>query len=327
MSAGEGEFAFIKRRLKPLAGEGALDLADDAAVITPPSGAQIVLAADALVAGRHFPADEEPGVAARKALRANLSDLAAMGARPIGYLTSVVWPEDADDAMRAAFADGLAADQARYACPLLGGDTTSGPGAWTIAITAVGAVPSGRAVTRAGANAGDRIYVTGTIGDAGLGLTVLEGRYAPPLEERMALLERYRLPEPRLACADALHGHASAAIDVSDGLIADARHIAEASRLALTLDLDRLPLSEAARAWLRQQKDEAGARLSLASFGDDYELITAVPAREALAFEAAGAACGAPATWIGEASEGAPRLAVRAGGREIDAGVGGFTHF
>lgn len=327
MSAGEGEFEFIRRRLRPLAGEGALDLADDAAVITPGQGEQIVLAADALVAGRHFPADEAPGAAARKALRANLSDLAAMGARPLGYLTSVVWPETADDAMRAAFADGLAADQARYACPLLGGDTTSGPGPWTIAITAVGAVASGRAVTRAGAKPADRIYVTGTIGDAGLGLAVLEGRYAPSPNDRAALLERYRLPEPRLACAEALRRHASAAIDVSDGLIADARHIAEASGVSLTLDLDRTPVSDAARAWLGEQADPAAARLSLASFGDDYELIAAVPAAEAEAFEAACAAAGAPATCIGQAVEGAPTLAVRAGGRELEAGAGGFTHF
>ncbi len=327
MSAGEGEFAFIKRRLRPLAGEGALDLADDAAVITPGAGEQIVLAADALVAGRHFPSDEEPGAAARKALRANLSDLAAMGARPLGYLTSIVWPETADDAMRAAFADGLAADQARYACALLGGDTTSGPGPLTIAITAVGAVPSGGAVTRAGAKPGDRIYVTGTIGDAGLGLAVYRGAYAPSATARAALLERYRLPEPRLALALALRRHASAAIDVSDGLIADARHLAETSQVALTLDLDRLPLSDAARAWLSDQGDEIQARVSLASFGDDYELIAAAPADRAEGFEAACAAAGAPATCIGEAREGAPGVSVSAGGGVIDAGAGGFTHF
>ena len=306
MSAGEaeGEFDFIKRRLRPLAGEGALDLADDAAVLTPPEGEQIVLAADALVAGRHFPFDEEPGAAARKALRANLSDLAAMGARPLGYLTSVVWPEDASDAMRAAFADGLAADQARYACPLLGGDTTSGPGPWTIAITAVGSVPSGQAVTRAGAKPGDRIYVTGTIGDAGLGLAVHEGRYRPDPALAEALLERYRLPEPRLACAGALRRHARAAIDVSDGLIADARHIAETSGVSLSVDLERTPLSEGARAWLADQPDETTARLSLARSGDDYELIAAVAPGDAGAFVAACEAAGAPATLIGETEIG-----------------------
>ena len=327
MSAGEGEFGFIKRRLRPLAGEGALGLTDDAAVLTPPEGEQIVLAADALVAGRHFPTDEEPGVAARKAMRANLSDLAAMGARPLGYLTSVVWPEGADDAMRAAFADGLAADQARYVCALLGGDTTTGPGPWTIAITAVGAVPSGQAVTRAGARPGDQIFVTGTIGDAGLGLAVHENRHRPDPAAAEALLERYRLPEPRLACAAALRAHSRAAIDVSDGLIADARHIAETSGVALSIDLDRLPLSKAARAWLNSQTDRTEALLPLASFGDDYELIAAVPGDKAGAFQTACAEAGVEAALIGEASRGEAGVTVRVDGREVDAGAGGFTHF
>lgn len=326
--AGQGEFDFIADRLAPLAAgfKGALGLTDDAALLAVTPGHELVITADTLVEGRHFPAGTDPALAARKALRANLSDLAAMAARPVAYMTSIVWPAMADDALRHGFANGLAEDQGVFGVHLIGGDTTSSQGPWTISITAFGEVPAGRAVTRSGAKAGDLLVVTGTVGDAGLGLKVATGVYAPDGTDGAFLLDRLNLPVPRLALADALRSHAHAAIDVSDGLIADCRHVAKASGLALRLDLDSLPLSGPARHWLNGQPDPKTARLYLASAGDDYELACAVLPSRLDAFVRTAAAAGVAATVVGRFETGSG-VTVMASGCEIDAGAGGFTHF
>ncbi len=236
-----GEFELIARYLAPLAeGEpGALGLRDDAAVISPPAGRDLVLAADALVEGVHFLPTDPPGLVARKLLRVNLSDLAAMGARPCGYLMTAAWPKGRAEAWIADFAAGLARDQEIFGIGLLGGDTTGTPGPLSLSLTAVGTTPSGRRLERGGARAGDSLYVSGTLGDGALGLRVLQGALdGLDTAERDWLIDRYRLPRPRLALGESLlaQGLASAAIDVSDGLVADVGHLAAASGLAARIE-------------------------------------------------------------------------------------------
>lgn len=326
--SGKGEFDFIATRLAPLAAgfKGALGLKDDAALLSVRAGRELVITADTLVEGCHFPAGTDPSLVARKALRVNLSDLAAMAARPLAYMTSIVWPAGANDAMRDGFVDGLEQDREIFGLPLIGGDTTSADGPWVISVTAFGEVPAGKAVTRAGARAGDRLVVTGTIGDACLGLKTVQETYKPSHEDGAFLLERLNLPAPRLALAEALQAHAHAAIDISDGLVADCRHLTEASGVALAIDLDDVPLSEAAMQWLYSRDDTASARLELSSFGDDYELACAVPEARVDTFLAELRKSGVSGTAIGTFAAGTG-LSVKAGGRIIDAGAGGFTHF
>jgi len=329
----EGEFAFIQRRLAPLAAgaPGALGLQDDAALIHPQEGETIVIAADMLVAGRHFPLEAPLDLAARKALRANLSDIAAMGARATGYMLSIAWPAGVSAEQRDLLVDGLAADQAAFGLHLLGGDTTTGSGPLVIAITALGAVPDGGAVRRKGAQPGDRLAVTGRIGDATLALDMIEGRFAPDASDARELRARYYTPTPRLEVADAVRAHAHAAIDISDGLIADAGHIAETSRVRLVLELDAVPLSEIARAWVQGEDDPRAALARLCAGGDDYELLLALPETALEAVSAACAQAELPLTVIGsaEAAEGddAPGTVCLWHGEPFDPETGGFTHF
>lgn len=326
--SGSGEFDFISERLAPLTAgfKGALGLKDDAALLSVRSGRELVITADTLVEGRHFLKDTDPALVARKALRVNLSDLAAMGARPIAYMTAIVWPATADDALRHGFVDGLAQDQEEFDIILIGGDTTTADGPWVISITAFGDVPAGKAITRSGAKPGDCLVVTGTIGDACLGLKIAREEYDASADDRAHLLERLQLPRPRLVVTDALRAHAHALIDISDGLIADCGHLARASGLALRLDLDCLPLSGAAQRWLDAQDDSRAARLALASFGDDYELACAIPEARVDTFVAELRKNGLEGTVLGRFESGAA-ISVVAGGEEIDPGAGGFTHF
>jgi thiamine-monophosphate kinase len=237
----EGEFEFIARHLRPLAtARGALALTDDAALLEPAPGRQLVLAKDAMVAGVHFFAADPPGQIAQKLLRVNLSDLAAMGAAPLGYLLALARPKEITDAWLAEFCAGLAADNAAFEVPLLGGDTVSTPGPLTLSLTAIGELPRGTALLRAGARAGDDVWVSGTLGDAALGLKVLQGALPAAEPARAFLIERYRLPQPRLALGEALRGIASAAIDISDGLVADLGHILEVSGVGAELRVDAL---------------------------------------------------------------------------------------
>jgi thiamine-monophosphate kinase len=281
------EFGEIARLFRPLTGgaPGAFDLMDDAAIVPQRPGFDLVITKDAMVEGVHFPLGEAPDLIARKLVRVNLSDLAAKAAEPFGCFLAVAWPPNFGPAERAAFARGLGEDLADYGVDLLGGDTVSTPGTFTASLTALGWVPEGRMVRRAGASFGDVLAVSGTIGDGALGLAAVRGEIADP---DGWLARRLRLPTPRLDLCEVLREQANAAADVSDGLIADAGHIAEASGIGLSLDLDEMPLSPAAEAWLDEQPDRAQALLRLATSGDDYEVVAAFPGSPPAGFTAIG---------------------------------------
>lgn len=274
MTPGVDEFDTIARLFAPLAkgAPGAFGLLDDAAVLSLPMGEELVVTADAVVEGVHFLPDDPLDLVARKLLRVNLSDLAAKAAEPFAYLLTVAWSPRCDWPKREAFAAGLARDQAEFGVQLIGGDTVSTAGPLTASITAFGRVSAGRMVTRAGARAADRLFVSGTIGDGFLGLKAARGEWVG--EHAGALATRYQLPEPRLEIRDRLRATASAAADVSDGLLADAGRIALASGLKVVVELDRLPISPGATEWLGVQDRETGL-IALATGGDDYEVVCA----------------------------------------------------
>lgn len=281
------EFDRIATYLAPLAtSAGAFGLRDDAATLAAPVGGELVLTQDTLVEGIHFKGTEPPALIAQKALRVNLSDLAAKGATPLGYLLSLSLPDTCDDAWLAAFCSGLAQDQATYGITLLGGDSTASKQGAVITITAIGHSP--RCVRRAGAQAGDVLWVTGTIGDAALGLHSSDA----------FLRNRYELPQPRTAFASVIRDHASAALDVSDGLLQDASHLAKQSDVAINIALDKLPLSKAAHT------TDAQALVNLAIGGDDYEILFAAPPQRSDAIIAAAKAANTRVTLIGQCAEG-----------------------
>ena len=320
-ASGGGEFGMIARCLRPLAGPGALGLADDAAVFAPPPGRELVIAADAMVAGVHFLPDDPPELVARKLLRVNLSDLAAMGAAPLGYLTTISVPRGTPAAWFAAFAAGLAADQAEYGIFLLGGDTTSTSGPVSLSLTILGHVAPGAAIRRNGARPGDELWVTGTIGDGALGLLAAQGTLPDPDGH---LAGRYRLPRPRMEFP--LAGLASAALDVSDGLVQDVGHICAASGVAAEIEAALVPLSPQARA----QGGAEARLLTCLTGGDDYELAFAVPPAQSGAMARAALAAGVPACRIGRFLPPGPAPAVRvldAAGQPIAIGQPGWTHF
>ncbi|ENZ80312.1 MULTISPECIES: thiamine-phosphate kinase [Caulobacter] len=297
------EFDHIERLLRPLTrgDPAALDLLDDAAVLPSRPGYDLVITKDAMVAGVHFLPDEALDVVARKLLRTNLSDLAAKAAEPYGYFLAVGWPSGADVASRETFARGLAEDGAAFDISLLGGDTVTTSGPLVVSATLLGWAPQGGAILRRGAKPGDRLMVSGTIGDGWLGLLAQWGEV---MDADGAMLRRYRQPEPRVTLRDAMRIHAKAAADVSDGLLADSSHIAKASGCRVRVDLERLPLSPGAQAWLDQQPEQVEGRISLASGGDDYEIVCAVDPNEAWNFRVAAAAAGVKVSEIGEFVEG-----------------------
>src|SRR5882672_5109177 len=322
-----GEFALIAKLFAPLAAkdDGAFGLKDDAATLSLPPGDELVVTVDTLVEGVHFLRDDPASLIARKALRVNLSDLAAKGAQGMNYLLALSLPHWIDDSWLASFAAGLAEDQARYGVTLLGGDTTSTPGPLALSITALGSVPAGRMLRRAGAKPGDLVFVSGTIGDAGAGLEILQGKASElSASSRETLIRRYRLPEPRLALGRGLMGIASAALDVSDGLVADLGHIAEGSGVHIVIDAPRVPLSaELTSLWGRGTHGV----LRAATAGDDYELaFTASPAGRAAVADAARAA-GVVVQEIGRVEAGAGVELIDEAGRAITVDRPGFTHF
>lgn len=308
-----GEFDLIARYFAPLAGPEGLGLKDDAAVLTPPPGQDLVLTADANVAGVHFLPDEAPDIVARRLLRTNLSDLAAKGARPMGYLLTIALPAETDEAWVAGFAEGLGRDQAAYGVALFGGDTVSTTGPVVASITALGQVPTGAMLRRAGARPGDAVFVTGAIGDGVFGLDAAQGRLdalgALDAGAVAYLADRYRLPRPPVAFGPALaaSGLATAAADVSDGLAADAGHIARASGVVIEIEAAMTPLSEAGAALVAL---DAGRLAQALTGGDDYQILFTAPADAAPRLSALAAAENIRVTRIGRVLAGAGTVRV-----------------
>ena len=384
------EDELIARHLAPLAGPGGLGLKDDAALLTPTPGHDLVLTVDAIVEGVHFLADDPPETLAAKALGVNLSDLAAKGAAPTGFLMVLALPDGWTENWLAAFCTGLGDVSRAASCPLFGGDTVRAAGPLTISITAFGEVPTGTMVRRTTARPGDLVCVTGTIGDAALGLDLLmEAAPASPRRDgekssrtsvrpdegqgkhgdmgrvpltrsaaadstsprkrgeaddahRAFLIDRYRRPQPRLALAAALREHASAAMDVSDGLVGDLAKMLRASGVTGTLDLDRIPLSQAAEAVIASaakhrstqsapgllrsaRNDDVLARI--AGGGDDYEILFTLPPGRLEAMRREAAATGLAVTAIGEVGEGSEPLAITRGGSTYALQRASFQHF
>jgi thiamine-monophosphate kinase len=304
------EERLIARYFRPLATHpGALGLGDDAAVLTPRPGCDLVLTTDGVIAGVHFFPDDPPNTIGRKVLRMNLSDLAAKGAKPVGFLMSVALPAGVEENWLAAFAAGIGEDSKRYDCPLLGGDTDRTPGPISVSIAAFGNVPQGKMVRRSTAKPGDCVVVTGTIGDAALGVAL---RKDAGLADRLRLNEtmrahlnrRYLLPEPRNALADAVLEYASAAMDVSDGLAGDLAKLCRASSVAAEVDVARVPLSDAARATLVANSSLLETVLG---GGDDYEIVLTLPPEKLGAFQDAARGAGVATAEVGrvKAGEGA----------------------
>lgn len=298
-----GEFARIKTYFAPLAtAPGAMCLTDDAAFLQPRAGYDLVLTQDAMVEGVHFLAEDPAEDVARKLLRVNLSDLAAKGAAPLGYLLTCAWTAKTPEKWIAGFAEGLKSDQERFGLSLLGGDTVATPGPLSFSLTAIGEVPEGGMISRRGAKMGDWVFVTGTIGDAALGLDVLQGKVTPELaQDRDALIERFRRPVPRLEIGVGIRDLASAALDISDGLMGDAGHLAELAGCCLRFQADEIPLSDPARRCLSQGQVKLERLLT---GGDDYELVFTAAPQVIAGITEIGAAAGVEITRIGEVVAG-----------------------
>ena len=331
------EFGLIARYFAPLAaGEaGAFGLSDDAALLPCAAGESLVVTCDTLVAGVHFLPDDPAESVGVKALAVNLSDLAAMGASPFGYLLSaglpVEWPRQRLHAWLDGFAAGLRRLQQRWGVCLVGGDTVGVPGPLCLTITALGRVGPKDALRRGAARPGDDVYVSGSIGDAALGLRALRGEL-PRLaaRHRRWLIGRYREPRPRVSLGPRLIGLAHAAIDISDGLIADLGHVCAASGVAASIVAAEVPLSEAARAALA---GEPGLLATVLSGGDDYELLFTAPPSGAAALASQAREVGLPITRIGRIRSAGPGDGggtVRiddAHGRPLTIANTGFRHF
>jgi len=316
----------IARFFKPLATHpGALELSDDAAVLTPPPGCDLVLKTDAIVGGVHFFPEDAAHTVASKALRVNLSDLAAKGARPLGFLLSLAIPKEIGEDWLKGFAEGLRGDAVLFGCPLFGGDTDRTPGPITISIAMIGSVPEGTMVRRAGARVGDRVFVSGTIGDAALGVMVRNGKdWKLSESQRRHLVSRYLLPQPRNALAEAVRAHASAAMDISDGLVGDFSKLCRASGVAADIDAARVPISEAAKAVIAA---DSGALETALTGGDDYEIVCTVPAAKANSFDAAAKATSVAVTQIGEVKAGEGVRFLAADGHAFVFKRASFSHF
>ena len=325
------EDELIARFFAPLAGPAGLGLADDAACLTPPPGHDLVLTTDMLMAGVHFFADDPADSIARKALRVSLSDLAAKAAEPLGFLLSFGLQQDWTEAWLAAFAAGLADDAKTYGCPLIGGDTVEAAGGLALSITAIGAVPRGAMVPRPGVADGDVLYVTGTIGDAALGLRLFRAVEADRAwidrlgtAARDHLRRRYLLPLPRLGMRQVLQAHAHAAMDVSDGLAGDLAKLLRLTGMSAEIACADVPLSEAAQAAL---SEDPTLIVPILSGGDDYEILCAVAPAAAAAFEAAAGAAGVAVTAIGRASRGAEAPLFKTAAGPVALSALSYQHF
>ena len=305
------EFEIITRHFAPLAGESAFGLKDDAALVPARAGHDLVVTTDTISEGVDFFAFDPAATVAQKALRVNLSDLAAKGAEPAHYLLNLLLPPSITEDWLVGFAQGLAADQKTFGITLLGGDTSATDGPLSIAVTAFGFVPQGKMVRRGGARVGDAVYVTGAIGESGAGLAIFRReKHSLSDADRDRLIGRYRVPQPPVDFAQQLRAIAHAGVDVSDGLIADLGHIASASRVRIVVAGEAVPLSPALRALWGE-----AALLRAAAAGDDYQIaFTGPPGLEG------------PFTRIGQVVEG-EGVSLTVAGRDIAIAKSGYRHF
>lgn len=331
------EDTIIARFFRPLAAgfPGADALRDDVAALAMPPGYELAVTTDTLIAGVHFFADDAPADIAYKALAVNVSDLAAKAAVPLAYSLALMLPRGTSESWLAAFAEGLGEAQTRFGIALSGGDTTSSPdGPLAITITAFGTVPAGQMPRRSGASAGDNLYVSGTIGDAALGLKLRENATETaswPLtkEERAYLIQRYLRPEPCLALSKALRAHATAAMDISDGLAIDCARLCKASGVSGEVKAASVPLSAPART----VTDANPALLeTVLTGGDDYELLICIRAGEETTFETQAQAAGVAVTYVGKImpfleNTTGPLLIIGADGKPLTLNRAGYDHF
>jgi thiamine-monophosphate kinase len=325
------EDRLIANCFRPIARHpGALGLTDDAAVLRPPAGHDLVVTADAVIGGVHFFPEDASDMVAKKALRVNLSDLAAKGARPAGFLLTLAVPKLLPESWVALFAQGLGSDAELYGCPLLGGDSVRTAGPVAVSITAFGTVPYGTMVRRGGARAGDVVLVTGTIGDAALGLDLRDAvtavkRMKLDSRHQYELVRRYLLPQPRNALAEAVRVNASAAMDVSDGLVGDLGKLCAVSEVSADIEVAKVPLSEAAAAAVAL--DPAAIERVLTG-GDDYEIVCTMHPDRVEAFHEAAVAARVPVTAIGrvQRGEGPPRF-LGSDGKPMQFKQPAYSHF
>jgi len=320
-----GEFERIARFFAPLAAPEGLGLVDDVALIDGPPGEQYVLKTDAIVEGVHFLPDDPADQVAQKLLRVNLSDLAGKGAVPLGYLLTTSLPRECDETWLEAFARGLAKDQREFGIGLLGGDSVATVGPITLSVAAIGRVRRGQAVLRRGAAAGHGVFVSGSLGDAALGLKAIRGDLSGlGAEARAYLADRYRLPRPRLALGQRLVGIAQAMMDISDGLVADLGHICEVSGVGAVVHAADVPLSPPARAAMAADPKLIAAALTA---GDDYELLFTAPPEVEGRVAALGTELGVPVTRIGRIEAGTGVRVLDAQGAAIPLAGAGYRHF
>jgi thiamine-monophosphate kinase len=316
----------IDRLFRPLAGPGSLDLLDDTALVVPPPGCDLVITKDMIAAGVHFLPGDPPETVARKALRVNLSDLAAKGAEPLGYLLGAGFGRRVGESWIEAFCDGLAADQEIYGIGLLGGDTIATSAGAVFSVTAIGTVPSGKMVKRSGGQPGDALYVTGTIGSAAAGLAIQSGAGDPwtglaePVKARF--IERYRLPEPVMALAPILQLHASAAMDISDGLAGDCDKLIAASGCTAVINARAVPIDPE----LIPEAVEPDVLAGLFIGGDDYQILAAISTSEESPFCAAAAGVGVAVTKIGRLVAGTGPVAVLLDGEAMVLPARSYIH-
>ena len=318
------EFALIARYLAGMAGPEALDLKDDAALWCPPKGRDAVISVDTIVEGVHFPTGKFDHEIAQKLLRVNISDMVAKGATPLGYFLALTLPKNLTEAALERFCAGLAQDQHEFSVKLWGGDTTrSMDNKCVLSVTMIGVVPSGKMVRRSGAHIGDAIYISGNIGDAYLGLKT----HNKQLDTRMYAcnhwLNSYHIPKPPFPQIKCIRKHAHAALDISDGLIADAQHLADQSHVCLELDLRHVPLSDATQAWLVDQPDRDDSLVKLVTGGDDYQVLMSAPASFADHDDYAHSGF----TQIGHVKSGTGVKTIGYDGKYIEISQKGYTHF
>ncbi|MEH8020383.1 thiamine-phosphate kinase [Rheinheimera metallidurans] len=297
-----------------------IGVGDDAAVLQVRDGCDLVITTDTMVAGTHFFPDADPRALGHKLVAVNVSDIAAMGAEPAWLSLAITLPS-IDEAWLSAFAAGLHETAEYYNCQLVGGDTTRGP--MSLTMVAKGIVPRGKAITRSGAKVGDYIYVTGTLGDAALGLKLCQGLHEVSKKHQTHILQRFHFPSARVALGQALRNIASSAMDLSDGLYSDIQHILKRSGVGASIDVSRLPLSQA----VKDSCDNATAMQLALSGGEDYELLFTVPEAKRGSLDVLLSPYGIAITCIGRITGVAGKLELKQAEQPFNYVHSGFIHF